>query len=545
MNKKNILLAILILLVSPVFSQQWRSALYPENWKPGMQDSAGRFLHDFSYAGYHRGERAIPVLGKNIVDVTKAPYLVDNTGKIDVTVAIQKALDEVGRSGGGVVYLPAGKYKIDVSAEKANPLKITYSNVVLRGAGIGKTFLFNDNANVRNVSIIQAKPLSGGNWLNPEEKTVNITQDLLLPTQTIPVSSTEDFRVGDWIVLRSDVTKAFIKEHDMESLWSTGLVGPMFYRYITAIDKKANTIQIDAPTRYFLKKRDNPRIYKVKPALSEVGIENFSIANRQSVLPGLGNLEFNVKGTAAYQVHGASMIMINSAINCWIKNVATFRPEENKDDIHLVSSGILLQGSRFVTVDSCSFQKTQYYGEGGNGYMYILGSNDCLIKDSFAAYARHNYDFKTMKSNGNVLLRCRAENSTLASDFHMHLSMSNLFDNTTLKKDFLEAKFRPWGTLPDMHGYPTTQSVYWNTVGEAYQAKSPYIIDSEQFGWGYVIGTSGPASNVKTSPTAGKINQYNYDSSPEDFKEGIGNGDHLMPRSLYVDQLERRLKTLK
>ena len=545
MNKNLIFIAVLMFAFYPVFPQQWRSSLYPQNWKPGMQDSVGRFFHDFSYAGYHRGEQIIPNIEKNIVDVTKAPYLVDYTGREDVTASIQKALNDVGQGGGGVVYLPKGMYKINVSATKANPLMISYSNVVLRGAGINKTFIFNDNANVRNISVIQAKPISGGNWLSPESEPVIITKDLLLPTQTIPVSSVQYFKVGDWIVLRSDVTKEFITEHEMDNLWETSLTGTIFYRYITAINKKGKTIQIDAPTKYFLKKRDNARVYKVKPALREVGIEFFSIANRQSVLPGLGNLEFNVNGTAAYEVHGSNIIMINSAINSWIKKVSTYKPEENKDDIHIVSSGILLQSSRFVTVDSCSFQKTQYFGEGGNGYMYILGSNDCLIKDSFAAYARHNYDFKSMKSNGNVILRCRGENSRLASDFHMHLSMANLFDNTTLNKDFLEAKFRPWGTLPDMHGYPTTQSVYWNTVGEAYPAKSPYVINSEQFGWGYIIGTSGPASDVKTSPTAGKIKQYKYDSSPEDFKEGIGRGDYLMPKSLYLDQLERRLNSLK
>jgi hypothetical protein len=32
----------------------WRSKLYPENWKPGFNDGQGRFLHDFSFAGYHQ-----------------------------------------------------------------------------------------------------------------------------------------------------------------------------------------------------------------------------------------------------------------------------------------------------------------------------------------------------------------------------------------------------------------------------------------------------------------------------------------------------------
>ena len=38
----------------------WESTLYPKDWEPGFADSEGRFLHDFSYAGYHRGEIPIP-----------------------------------------------------------------------------------------------------------------------------------------------------------------------------------------------------------------------------------------------------------------------------------------------------------------------------------------------------------------------------------------------------------------------------------------------------------------------------------------------------
>lgn len=541
MNKKLFLLSILTLAMSPLFSQTWRSSLYPENWKPGMADSKGRFLHDFSYAGYHRGELALPNIQKNIIDVTKAPYFIDNKGNQDITKILQTALDDAGKKGGGVVFLPAGRYKINVSETQKNPLRMSYSNVILRGAGVEKTFIYNDNANVRNQSIISVKPLSGGNWLASNKSEVSITQDLLKPTDLIPVSSVKGFKVGDWVVLRSDVTKGFITEHDMDNLWETSLNGTIFYRYIVAIDKKAKTIKVDAPTRYFLKKRDNSRVYTVKPVLSEVGIEHFSIGNKQSVLTGLGDLDFGIKGKAAYEIHGSNMIMINNAINCWIKKINTFRPGENNDNLHLVSNGILLQSSRFITVDSCNFQRPQYLGEGGNGYMFILSSNDCLIKNSIGSYGRHNYDFKSMQSNGNVILKCRGEYSRLASDFHMHLSMSNLFDGTVLNEDFLEAKFRPWGTLPDMHGYPTTQSVYWNTIGEAYPPKSPFIVNSEQFGWGYIIGTSGPASDVKTSPTKGKIKQYAYDSSPEDFKEGIGKGDKLFPQSLYEDQLKKRL----
>lgn len=173
--------------------------------------------------------------------------------------------------------------------------------------------------------------------------------------------------------------------------------------------------------------------------------------------------------------------------------------------------------------------------------MFTLGGNDCLIRNSHANHGRHNFDFKTMQANGNVILRCRGENSSLASDFHMHLSMANLFDNFTANKDFLEAKFRPYGTSPSMHGFPTTQSVFWNTNGEAYPSGKTAIVESAQYGWGYVIGTRGIASAVKTTPVSGTAGNYPYDSSPEDFKEGIGKGDQLQPKSLYEDQLRRRI----
>lgn len=34
----------------------WRSKLYQVNWLPTTVDEAGRGLHDFSYAGFRRGE---------------------------------------------------------------------------------------------------------------------------------------------------------------------------------------------------------------------------------------------------------------------------------------------------------------------------------------------------------------------------------------------------------------------------------------------------------------------------------------------------------
>ena len=51
---------IAVLAEPPPEPGLWRSSLYPEDWTPGFADAQGRFLHDFSYAGYHKGEALIP-----------------------------------------------------------------------------------------------------------------------------------------------------------------------------------------------------------------------------------------------------------------------------------------------------------------------------------------------------------------------------------------------------------------------------------------------------------------------------------------------------
>jgi hypothetical protein len=517
----------------------WRSSLYPENWKPGFKDGNDRFLHDFSYAGYHQGEKEIPLIQHNILDVTQPPYNADNTGGVDVTAILQKALNDIGKSGGGVVYLPSGTYKVN-PGDTETALRIQYSNTVLRGAGTDSTFIFNNNSYMRQKSIIWIMG-DWSTWSNVAGTTTNLTTDLLYPTRVIPVKSVTGFSEGDEIILRTDGTPEFITEHEMTGIWNEAATRVMFLRKIDSINVEKNIIYIDSPTRYYMKTRDNARIYHAKQHITECGIENLSIGNIQNDKPGWDEETYTQAGTGAYDVHASHAIYIKYAQNCWVKNVNTYKPTQNTLDIHVLSNCLLLDQSRGITVDSCFFQKPQYEGGGGNGYMFTLQSNDCLIKNSRANDSRHNYDFKYPHSNGNVIYNCIGENSKYSSDFHMYLSMSNLIDNFTVDKDYLESTFRPYGG-DVIHGYSSTQSVFYNTKGNAYHSNKNYIIESRQFKHGYIIGTSGPADQVKLDPVDGTINGFTYKTAPRDFSEGIGKGKLLAPQSLYLDQLERRLK---
>lgn len=62
------------------------------------------------------------------------------------------------------------------------------------------------------------------------------------------MASTTGFAVGDWVVVRSDATDAFIAEHSMTDLWGGlggSLGGVMFLRQIVAVDAAASRMTID------------------------------------------------------------------------------------------------------------------------------------------------------------------------------------------------------------------------------------------------------------------------------------------------------------
>ena len=84
------------------------------------------------------------------------------------------------------------------------------------------------------------------------------------------------YNVNDWIVIRTDNTDEFVADHYMTGNWNESISdevigGIVLYRKIMEITEITETlesetknlrlIKIDAPTRYFMFRRDNARIY--------------------------------------------------------------------------------------------------------------------------------------------------------------------------------------------------------------------------------------------------------------------------------------------
>lgn len=527
----------------------WRSALYPENWTPGFADAQGRFLHDFSYAGYHRGELALPDVAGAVIDVTKAPYLADASGVKDATATIQSALDAAAQAGGGVVYLPAGTYRVAPPAGATAALRVEGDHVVLRGAGAGRTLVFNDSSEMRSKRVIQVKAKDSGWWFAEPGKGAAsaLAKDVPKPSVRVEVVDASPFKAGDPVILRIDPTPRFIEEVGMTGKWvadektlkaKRNNLTLVYSRRIVAVE--GNTLVLDVPTRLPLRVVDNARVQKLGGhTLQETGLEDFSIGMKQHPATEWSAEEgFEKAGTGPYDVHQSYAIAFEGMENCWVRRVRTYAPAGNDPKIHLLSNGLLMGRGRLMTVEACDFGFPQYRGGGGNGYMYVLHGNEGLIRDSRGEGGRHNYDFGLMSSSGNVIHRCTAKDGRLFSDFHMYLSAANLIDNVTCDGDSFEANFRPYGGTP-MHGMSTTQSVFWNLNGLRYSSETvawegasfnrkPSLVLTKGLRDIYIIGTRGPASKVLADEGA--------------FVEGVGKGDGLQPQSLYADQLARRLR---
>ena len=186
-------------------------------------------------------------------------------------------------------------------------------------------------------------------------------------------------------------------------------------------------------------------------------------------------------------------------------------------------------------------ENSQNRGSGGNGYLFeISQSSEVLIRDSVGVAGRHNFiqnwGFGT---TGCVFLRTLSEHgeshmdaegdlrSVGFSEFHHSLAMANLIDSSVANDGWkaVNRLFYSSGA-----GHTATQNVFWNIQGTG-------SLYSYQYGHGYVIGST----DIEVFTEVSDVYE-SHGTTPEDYSEGIGEGNTLHPQSLYEDQLRRRLE---
>eukprot|EP00825_Cyclidium_porcatum_P013962 TRINITY_DN1741_c0_g1_i2.p1 TRINITY_DN1741_c0_g1~~TRINITY_DN1741_c0_g1_i2.p1 ORF type:complete len:191 (-),score=19.94 TRINITY_DN1741_c0_g1_i2:3-575(-) len=107
-------------------------------FKEYKENKTGSILPDFSYAGYHHGEKSIPSPDLKIFDVTKFGAIPNDN--ISDKEAIRKAICAAGKNGGGIVLFPKGKFLINEDNDSPDCIIIKSDKIIIRGSGSG-----NDN----------------------------------------------------------------------------------------------------------------------------------------------------------------------------------------------------------------------------------------------------------------------------------------------------------------------------------------------------------------------------------------------------------------
>lgn len=492
----------------------WRSALYPPDWTPAFTDADGRFLHDFSYAGYH-GDGTPPPTALPSPTLSVIDQGADPTGASDSTAAIQATIDAL--STGGTVRLPAGHYRVD------GELTVRHDGVVVTGDGPDATFVHftkaQDQSHRAGLWFLGTAAPTDLDWpLATDGSSRSSTVRVQDPSGIVPGASVD---VG-WVI-----TDAFVEDHGMTGTWSqfNGQWRPFFRRTVLAVS--GDQVTLDVPLRSDALVRDAASLRPDEGYLHEVGLQALSISSQ--VEP--------AAAAASVQHHAVAMVHVMDA---WIVDVESYDPS-GLGEPTLQSGGLLIQESRRVTVADVRLDGTQNHGDGGNGYLVeLMKSGEVLVRDTIARGGRHNFiqnwDFGT---TGCVFLRTTsadgvADNGPISvtgmSEFHHSLAMANLIDQSVADDGWqcVNRHLESSGA-----GHAGTENVFWNLTGLG-------TLRSMQYGVGYVVGT-GPDVTVITDPATPDLLLGGVGTAPEDWSEGLGAAGTLEPQSLYEDQLARRL----
>jgi len=396
-------------------------------------------LPDFSWAGYHAGEKGLP---RREPTVNVKDFGGAGDGKSDDSAALKAALAKAAETE-GVVAIPPGRWLL------TEVLEIRASGVVLQGAGSGKTTLVCPKplAKIKGPSrrwswsggMIEVAPARG-----PSTRVARVTETASAGGDCLVVDALEGPppEPGEWLELRwfNDKGKDTLLDHlyggaiprtrmGRELQSSTGVRVREWVR-IKAVE--GNAVTIAQPLRIDARPEWNPTLVR-RPFIEEVGIEGITI-------------EFpNTKYPGHLREHGYNGIAIGSAVNCWVRDVATVNAD----------SGIFIGACKHVTVqDVACTGRTMHHA------LCVSWGSDCLLT-RWQIDAPHIHGTTiSWCAHGNVFSEGRGW--ALAMDSHRAASFQNLHTNIAIEHGRKVVNpFRSGGSGP-RGPHSAKQNVYWN-----------------------------------------------------------------------------------
>ncbi len=337
-------------------------------------------LPDFSYVGYHNGEKEIPTI-KNykVFDVTTFGAKPDDA--ISDKEAIQKAIDAANKNGSGIVFFPKGRFLVNEDADGTKSIISKQSNIIFRGSGSGangtELFMKNTLPPANPTQMWTVPPLfifgSGGS-----DKNIGvITASAAVGDFNIELSTTAGLESGDWIMLKlldndPALIEAELKTQKVEPTWTylveKGIDVKVYYQIKNV---QNNTLTLEAPIAYPINPKYKWQVSKFANS-QEVGIEDIAF---------VGNWKEKFVHHRSWQDDsGYTMLRISRTTNSWMKNcrftdcsvAAIVTQSANISVLNCVIDGnagheaICSNGSTNVLIAKCTDLASQWHSFGSS-----------------------------------------------------------------------------------------------------------------------------------------------------------------------------------
>ncbi|MBO7140276.1 MAG: pectate lyase [Prevotella sp.] len=453
---------------------------------------------DYSYCGYRASERVVP-------DVKVAAFLEWQEG--DCSPLIQQAIDAVSglkadvNGYRGAVVLGEGVFRID------KPLRITASGVVLRGVGRDKTRIVKHGVDRGALIYVE------GQWSKVEgqrsEDTLFIAADCIpagttvvpFPSSSLLLPSSFTPQKGERIDIVRPCTQEWIDHLGMGDFgggldytgWKPTDIELRWDRTVT--DVRGDTLFLDAPiTTAITKEFGGAYIVRGRHEgeIMECGVEDLTLESAVN--------DWNPKD----EDHCWDGISMNNVRDSWVRRV-NFR--------HFSGSAVNLQRQTSrITVEDCIAQEPVSEIGGWRRQVFLTRGQQTLFQRCVSRQGIHDFAADYCAAGPNAFVQCEGEESLGFSGSIGSWAPGLLFDIVNI--DGHDLRFANLEQFQFGTGWNTANSMFWQCTASTIECYSPDTLNrSSAHGcWGTLTGNG------------------NWTSS----------NDHVQPRSLFYDQLEKR-----
>ncbi|HAI13540.1 MAG TPA: hypothetical protein DCM28_17675 [Phycisphaerales bacterium] len=300
---------------------------------------------DYSWAGYARGEKAIPVAVGKRFDVADFGAIPDDL--LDDRDAIQKAIDAAAEKGGGVVTFHAGRYLVNTDMNDRGTIRIESSNIVLKGAGSreGGTIIHQIQPFGKGDPYDMRRMHLGDNVLlihsRDEEKRLStkpvfckVTGDAGRETYSLTVDAVDQLAVGQRVYLYAmnrQVIDEAVKPFTIHEDWTTTTQNKAYIveiHQIAALDGKKVTFA--EPIRYDIFAKHNWELREHQP-IENVGVEDIAFMgnhwhpykHHRSGMDDSAWAMIKIKGVANSYVRRCSFINVSQSLYISLSSYVT------------------------------------------------------------------------------------------------------------------------------------------------------------------------------------------------------------------------------